>query len=145
MMNSTPPELTTAEQEGFATDMTVECGTDMGADLATVPLHIVLLRTEYMRRKERNPRYSVRAFARSMGMHASAMCRTLRGKADLSVRASFQIISRMDLSEEERRAFVASVANEKARRILSALRPAVRREQVELARGAELASAGGLI
>jgi hypothetical protein len=132
-MTILPVSAEHSAREAFDPD-SADC---LGSSTDAVPLHIHLLRTEYLRRKDKNPRYSVRAFARSMGMHASAMCRTLRGKADLSVRASFQIIARMDLNEDERRAFVSSVANEKARRILAALRPAVRNPNFGFTREAQ--------
>lgn len=55
----------------------VACDMDMRA----------LLETELQRRRERNPRYSLRAFARSLDTHHSTVSRILRSQRRLTPRA----------------------------------------------------------
>ena len=60
------------------------------------------LRSELRRRLSRNPRYSLRAFARQMGMAPSALSEILRGLRPLSFKAATRISDRLLLSPVER-------------------------------------------
>jgi uncharacterized protein (TIGR02147 family) len=79
------------------------------------------LRAELARRCERNPRYSLRAFCRSLAMDPGAMSRVLSGKQRLSVKAAKKITDQLDLSPLERQSFLRSVLKESETRQLEAL------------------------
>lgn len=76
-------------------------------------------------RKQKNARYSLRAFANQLDMHPSALSRILAGKQELSLRASLRVIKKLPLTDEEKRRFIASVAEEKYSRALSMLSRAI--------------------
>lgn len=54
-----------------------------------------LLRAELLRRCEKNPKYSLRAFARSLGMSHSVLSLVLSGKRSLSRKATQEIAERL--------------------------------------------------
>jgi len=59
----------------------------------------MLLETEFLRRRHRNPRYSLRAFARSMGTDHATMSQLLRGLRRLSLRRIRTMGARLGLSD----------------------------------------------
>lgn len=59
------------------------------------------LREELERRSERNPRYSLRAFAKSLGMSHTVLSLVMSGKRPLSKRAAANIASQLALSPGE--------------------------------------------
>ncbi len=59
------------------------------------------LRGELDRRRTRNPRYSVRAFARWLGVHHSAVTRALAPDGRLTSRAIQRLGARLGLSPQE--------------------------------------------
>lgn len=85
------------------------------------PFHISLLESELQRRKERNSRYSLRAFASFLGIDPSALSRMLSYKQELSIPIALQVLARLKLSPEDEERFILSVAHEKYRQTLSAL------------------------
>ena len=46
-----------------------------------------VLQTEFARRKQANPRYSLRAFARSVGLHHSTVSQLIRGKRPITCKS----------------------------------------------------------
>jgi hypothetical protein len=54
-----------------------------------------ILRNEFMRRRSVNPRYSLRAFARSVNLEHSTLSQLLRGKRAMTWKSIRQIASRM--------------------------------------------------
>jgi PAS domain S-box-containing protein len=89
------------------------------------PYFIRVLREELDRRKNKNPRYSLRAFAKFLGVHPSAMSRLLNGKQELSLQACVTILKRLALPVDQSRAFIASVSTDKRNRALSLLTSAI--------------------
>lgn len=85
-------------------------------DLTFTPLHIRMLQKELGLRKKRNPRYSLRAFAQFLGIGSSTLSRILMNAQDISLVNSKLIMEKLDLSENERMLFVASIAEEKRKR-----------------------------
>jgi transcriptional regulator with XRE-family HTH domain len=85
------------------------------------PFHVQRLASELQRRKERNCRYSLRAFATFLEIDPSALSRILAGKQELSVQVALQLIQRLELSAEEREKFISSVADVKYRNAFRAL------------------------
>lgn len=78
-----------------------------------MPLHLELLQREFERRVAKNARYSLRAYASQLGLHASALSRILKGKASLSVKACEPVLRNLTLSPEEQRLFLCSLIEEK--------------------------------
>jgi hypothetical protein len=56
------------------------------------------LDAEFRRRRNRNPRYSLRAFARSLGVHHSSVCRALSPRSRLTPPALQRLGSALGLS-----------------------------------------------
>lgn len=77
------------------------------------PFHIELLASELFRRKKRNPRYSLRAFAHALGIDPGALSRILAGKKQISLAITRKIIRVLQLTPEEKEVFLISVAQEK--------------------------------
>jgi uncharacterized protein (TIGR02147 family) len=86
------------------------------------PYFLQALDRDLQQRKGRNPRYSLRAYSKSLGCDPSALSRILNGKQEISVRLARSLSKKINLSEDERRSFLASVAwfkKEKAARALA--------------------------
>lgn len=66
------------------------------------------LKSELKKRSEKNDRYSLRAFARDLGMSPSYLCEVLGGKASLSPRRIERVAPLLELSEDELEAYKAS-------------------------------------
>jgi DNA-binding transcriptional regulator YdaS (Cro superfamily) len=65
-----------------------------------------VLLSELKIRKARNPSYSLRAFARFLGMSPGHLSQLIRGRKSLSRRQATNITARLDLCPEERRDFL---------------------------------------
>jgi len=72
-----------------------------------------LLRDELDRRTRKNPRYSLRAFARSLEIDATALWRVLTGRRHLTQKSASQLADKLGCDAEGRRMFLASVARER--------------------------------
>jgi len=83
--------------------------------------HIQYLKNELARRQMRNPRYSMRAFAQAVNIHPSAMSRILAGKLELSLSGCIDLLGHLQITNEDKRLFLASVAEEKNQRSLRVL------------------------
>lgn len=59
-----------------------------------------LLREELNQRRAKNPRYSLRAFAQTLGISPSFLSKVLAGKKSLSEETFMKLASRLDLAEE---------------------------------------------
>ena len=62
----------------------------------------VILRQRFSEIKSRNPRFSVRAFAKQLGLQASATNEIMKGQRNISRALAEKILGRMKLSAEER-------------------------------------------
>lgn len=60
-----------------------------------------VLRLEFEHRKERNPSYSLRSYARDLGLSPSRLSEILRGKGDLSAQSLMEVGSRIGIPSEE--------------------------------------------
>lgn len=74
-----------------------------------LPQFAEILKNELARRVEKNPRYTLRAFARDLSLTAPSLSLILRGKQGLSVPRASQILELIKLSEIETQIFIASV------------------------------------
>lgn len=86
-----------------------------------LPCYVEILRRELMRRQGRNPRYSMRSYARFLGMDASSLSRILKGKQQLSITLCQRVIARLALPDGERDRFVESLADSSRRRVIRAI------------------------
>lgn len=85
------------------------------------PYHVKLLLREIEKRKQKNQRYSLRAFASFLGLAPSTMSRILTNSQELSVGGTKKIMKKLQLTDEEKFLFIASVAEEKKFRTLKTL------------------------
>jgi uncharacterized protein (TIGR02147 family) len=74
-----------------------------------------LLQREYALRKRRNASYSLRAFARDLGLPAPKLSQALRGIRGFSAERANAIAEKLRLSSSERELFVSLVEREHAR------------------------------
>jgi uncharacterized protein (TIGR02147 family) len=81
-----------------------------------------LLQEELTRRCERNPRYSLRAFSRALGVDAAALSRILSDKLRPSPRMARVILDALALEPEEASRFLDSVAEAQKRAHLAQAR-----------------------
>lgn len=88
---------------------------------ALKPYHIELLIQEIAKRKLTNSRYSLRAFARFLGIAPSTLSRILSNHQELSISGSRKIMRKLQFTEEQKITFIASVAEEKKRRAIKNL------------------------
>ena len=72
----------------------------------------IYLKTELDRRLKSNPRYSLRAFAKSMKIDHGYLSKVLSGKILMTVETAEAIAKNLKLNEELRRKFLLSVAEE---------------------------------
>ena len=71
----------------------------------TLPVHVVILREELTRRIRANRSYSLRSFARQLGMDASLLSKTLQNRRTLSPTNAVKILERSQLSTGEKNLF----------------------------------------
>ncbi len=71
------------------------------------------LETELGRRIKQNPRYSLRAFSKALGVDAGNLSRCLNGQAAMSFKTAGKIISAMNLTAAEQAVFLNSLATAK--------------------------------
>lgn len=83
---------------------------------AAVSYHRLVLARELQRRSQKNAQYSARAFARSLSLHPSTLCRIMQGKQPLSMRSCKRILGSLELGAAEKEAFVNSLLSELATR-----------------------------
>lgn len=75
------------------------------------PKYREILNEELASRTERNNRYSVRSFARSLNMDSGALSQILSGKRIPSVKVANKLVERLGLSPEEKVNFLNSLAD----------------------------------
>lgn len=80
------------------------------------PFHIRRLQQEIQIRKEKNPRYSLRAFAKFLGMGPSTLSRILSNQQELSQSACKNIIKKLKFNHDDSVLFISSIAEERKKR-----------------------------
>lgn len=80
------------------------------------PFHIRRLQQEIQIRKEKNPRYSLRAFAKFLGLGPSTLSRILSHQQELSQSACKNIIKKLKFNHDDSVLFISSIAEERKRR-----------------------------
>lgn len=81
--------------------------------------HLELIAQEFRRRKGRNSRYSLRAFASFLALHPSALSRVLAGKQDLSLKGAMAVVRRLEICGRDKLLFLRSVIDSRRRRELT--------------------------
>lgn len=71
--------------------------------------YAVWLRSRLEKRRERNPSYSLRAYAKALGVSPATLSALLRAKRQLSLAAALKIADCEGLSPEERRVFLSGL------------------------------------
>lgn len=61
------------------------------------------LKSEFSQRAHKNPAYSLRAFAKSLGVHSSSLSRILSGKRQLTFPMAQKLLDRLELSQLEKK------------------------------------------
>lgn len=89
--------------------------------MKNAPFHVKMLLDEVQRRKETNPRYSLRAFSKFLGIGPSTLSRILSNHQELSLTACRNIIKKLHFNHDDCLLFIASVAEEKKLRALRLL------------------------
>lgn len=84
------------------------------------------LREELQRRCERNPRYSIRAFARALKVDVGALSKILSGKQIPSMKIAQALLAALDITLEEQEAFLGSLTEKQKARNLQRRSPAFR-------------------
>lgn len=74
-----------------------------------------LLKQELLKRKRRNPLYSMRSFARDLQVTYSRLNEALNRKKGMSAATALKICERLGLSKAERELFIASIESQHAR------------------------------
>jgi uncharacterized protein (TIGR02147 family) len=95
------------------------------------PFYKSYLQSELSRRCERNPRYSVRAFARALDINDGALSQILSGKRIPAYRTALRIIRSLGLTPEEEQNFLGSLAEKHRSRGLQRLNPIFREIQTK--------------
>lgn len=75
--------------------------------------HFDFLKEEFARRQSKNPRYSLRSYARQLGLHPSTLSSVLLGKRLLSVKDAYTISEKVEFSPKDRKQFFSSLIEEK--------------------------------
>lgn len=99
-----------------------------------LPFYRKALNDKLVERIRKNPKYSLRAFARAIEVDASILSKVLRGERYFSEELAIRVLDRIDLSYEEREWFLSSLARARVEAGLRRSSPAQKRRLAELAR-----------
>lgn len=87
------------------------------------------------RRTLRNPRYSLRAYARDLGVSPSTISEVLNGHHSLSMDRANELSTRLGWEEKEKRIFLAAVSDMHKSRYAPSLKREFQRSEPELSIG----------
>ena len=71
--------------------------------------YITKIKEDLSLRQRANPHYSLRAYARDLGIHSSTLSQVLKGKRPLPVKNSVEFVIKMGLGPKERTLFLESL------------------------------------
>src|SRR4051812_3095043 len=80
--------------------------------MQSVPFYRLSLRSELARRCESNPRYSLRAYARSLQVDAGTLSRLIAGKQIPTEKMARRLLDGLELEPEERARFLATIGTQ---------------------------------
>ena len=75
------------------------------------PLHIHIIKEEFSKRVTRNSSYSLRAFARDLGVSPASLSCFLNQKKGISEKKATDIAGRLDLNLSKKEQFIISVCS----------------------------------
>lgn len=75
----------------------------------------IFLEQEFARRAEKNPKYSLRAFARHLGVDSAFLSKILRGKRQITYSTITRFSQKLHLSHEETQSFLESPVHKSSR------------------------------
>ncbi|NDF15665.1 TIGR02147 family protein [bacterium] len=96
-----------------------------------LPFYRKALNDKLVERIRKNPKYSLRAFARAIEVDASILSKVLRGERYFSEELAIRVLDRIDLSYEEREWFLSSLARARVEAGLRRSSPAQKRRLAE--------------
>lgn len=79
----------------------------------TSAYHIYRIQEELSTRQRFNPQYSLRAFARDIGVHPATLSQVIKGQRPLPIKTSLSVVEKMALSPKERTLFLESLYRSK--------------------------------
>ena len=88
-----------------------------------IPYHLILLKQEFQKRKAKNPKYSLRAFSRFLGIDHSNLSAILSGKKKLTIQNAKMIGQKLKLATGEKDVLLNSLVDEKHRELLAEINP----------------------
>lgn len=71
--------------------------------------YVEVINRDLLQRQEKNPQYSLRAYARDLGMEPSALSKILRGLRPLSIKSAGDVARSLRLNPVERTKFIESL------------------------------------
>jgi uncharacterized protein (TIGR02147 family) len=90
------------------------------------PYYLRLLREELAKRKQKNPQFSLRAFASKIGIDNGALSNILNEKRTLSLKLGQKILNKLDCTPQEEELFLVSIVQAQSKRPLKRRDPQVR-------------------
>jgi len=80
---------------------------------ATNTYYIAKLKEDLSLKQRQNPHYSLRAYARDLGLHSSTLSQVLKGKRPLPLRSSTEVVRQLKLGPKEKTLFLESLFQSK--------------------------------
>lgn len=77
--------------------------------------HITVLKDALCQRQKKNPRYSLKAYARDLDLHCSTLSQVFKGKRRLPYKRSFEIAEKLGLEAKTKTLFIESVYKTKTK------------------------------
>lgn len=81
--------------------------------METQTYYITRIKEDLSLRQRNNPQYSLRAYARHVGMHPATLSQVLKGQRPLPMKDSTRLIEKMNLGPKERTLFLESLLRSK--------------------------------
>lgn len=78
------------------------------------PYYIAKIKERLSQRKSSNSSYSLRAYARDLGLHSASLSQILNGKRKLPIKKAHQVAEKLNLSPKEMRLFMESFYKSKS-------------------------------
>ena len=72
-----------------------------------------LINKEFQTRQARHAQYSLRSFARSLGVDVSVLSKIMHGRLGINPRMADTLLAKLTLTDEEKRCLVDSLSHEK--------------------------------
>ena len=77
--------------------------------METTAYYINKIKEDFSRKQRQNPHYSLRAYARDIGVHSATLCQVLKGKRALPLKNSTEVANKLGLGPKERTIFLESL------------------------------------